>query len=330
MPETINKWPPLLIIGSALVGLALGYVPVLAAQAGALITPLLMIMLGAVFLSIPLKDIGAAFKRTRFTLTSLVINFIWTPALAYVLARLLLNGSPEVALGLILLLVTPCTDWYLVFTGLSRGNVAAGAAILPLNLVLQLLLLPLYLGILGGAVVTLAWGPLLTSIVVVLGVPFGGAWLLRRLIISRRGFDYFNQRLWPRLDGFSRLFLNLAIVAMFASQGRLIIANPLVFFQLLGPLLLFFLVVFGLAQVAARWLSFDYGLRAALTMTTLARNSPLALALVVSAFPDKPLTALVLVIGPLIELPVLFLAAQALGFFTLKTSRPDFTSRDGL
>ena len=41
-------------------------------------------------------------------------------------------------------------------------------------------------------------------------------------------------------------------------------------------------------------------------MTTLARNSPLALAIAVSSFPGRELILIGLVIGPLIELPVLY------------------------
>jgi ACR3 family arsenite efflux pump ArsB len=47
-------------------------------------------------------------------------------------------------------------------------------------------------------------------------------------------------------------------------------------------------------------------------LTTLARNSPIALAIAVATFPDKPLISLALIIGPLIELPVLFLASRIL------------------
>lgn len=50
----------------------------------------------------------------------------------------------------------------------------------------------------------------------------------------------------------------------------------------------------------------------ALNLTTLARNSPIALAIAVATFPDKPLISLALIIGPLIELPVLFLIAKIL------------------
>ncbi|GAE06599.1 arsenical-resistance protein ACR3 [Paenibacillus sp. JCM 10914] len=49
-----------------------------------------------------------------------------------------------------------------------------------------------------------------------------------------------------------------------------------------------------------------------LNLTIIARNSPVALAIVVTAFPDQPLIALALIIGPLIELPVLAIVAQAL------------------
>lgn len=49
-----------------------------------------------------------------------------------------------------------------------------------------------------------------------------------------------------------------------------------------------------------------------LSLTTLARNSPVALAIAVTAFSNKPLITLALVIGPLIELPVLTSISQVL------------------
>nr|WP_162473753.1 hypothetical protein [endosymbiont 'TC1' of Trimyema compressum] len=49
-----------------------------------------------------------------------------------------------------------------------------------------------------------------------------------------------------------------------------------------------------------------------LIMTTLARNSPLSLAIAVVAFPDIPLISLALVIGPLIELSVMGIVSNIL------------------
>ena|GEM_PF-6451579 len=47
-----------------------------------------------------------------------------------------------------------------------------------------------------------------------------------------------------------------------------------------------------------------------LTFTIMARNSPLALAIAYSVFPENPLIYLVLVIAPLIELPTLSITSQ--------------------
>jgi ACR3 family arsenite efflux pump ArsB len=70
--------------------------------------------------------------------------------------------------------------------------------------------------------------------------------------------------------------------------------------------------------VAVKKNAFKYENVVCFNFTTLARNSPLSLAIAISAFPDRPLIALVLVIGPLIELPVLSLIAQLLLFLRRK------------
>lgn len=49
-----------------------------------------------------------------------------------------------------------------------------------------------------------------------------------------------------------------------------------------------------------------------LSLTTLARNSPLSLAIAMTAFPGQPFIALTLVIGPLLELPILAVITQIL------------------
>lgn len=61
--------------------------------------------------------------------TSLGINFVCTPVFAGLLGWLLLSDHPDLHLGLLIPLVAPCTDWYLVFTGTRRGNVALAASL---------------------------------------------------------------------------------------------------------------------------------------------------------------------------------------------------------
>jgi ACR3 family arsenite efflux pump ArsB len=114
------------------------------------------------------------------------------------------------------------------------------------------------------------------------------------------------------------LFLWLAIIGMFASEARELAGNAAQFYVLLPPVLLFFFINFFVGHLTGKLAKFNYEDSVSLSMTTLARNSPISLAVAVTAFPDRPLVALALVIGPLIEIPVLAVIAQTLVFLGRK------------
>ena len=303
---------PLIILAAVIAGLSLGNFPWIAERSGALIVPLLVVMLYGVFLDIPLHQLKPAFRNIQVTGTSLVMNFLWNPVFAWGLGALFLREHPDLWLGLIMLMVTPCTDWYLVFTNLARGNVALATALLPLNLILQLALLPFYILVLAGTLVTLDLAVLLESVVLVLGLPLLLALITRRALANCREGCWLRDRLLFRIADGQILFLSLAIAAMFAAQGRLLLDRAGVVALLLAPVALFFAVNFLIGQAVGRRLRFSYEDVVTFTFTTLARNSPIALGIALAAFPDRPLIALALVIGPLIELPVLGLIARTL------------------
>jgi ACR3 family arsenite efflux pump ArsB len=323
----VEKLHSLIILAAVLAGLALGRVPWLAQHAGALIVPFLMVMLTGTFLHVPLRRFGDAFRHRRVAVASLAINFLWTPLLGTLLGWLFLRDQPALWIGLLMLLVTPCTDWYLVFTGIARGNVGLSLALLPVNLVLQLVLLPVYLFLLAGTLVPLDWRLVLTSTAFVLLVPLLASVVLRRAALRGRGGRWLG-RVLPFVESAQILFLGLAIAAMFASQGGVALQHPEAFLRLLPPLLLFFAVNLGLGLLAGRRLGAPYEDVVSLCCTTLARNSPIALAIAVVAFPEQPLIPVTLVIGPLIELPTLATVSQILlwigrrGLFPLARVRP--------
>lgn len=303
---------PILILGSALAGVLLGQIAFFENNSEPLIGPFLIGMLFFTFLIIDLKQIVRSFYNVKFTASSLIINFIWVPIFAFLLGILFFNGNIDARIGLMMLLVAPCTDWYLVFIGLSKGNVPLGASILPLNLILQMILLPVFLLIFLGSGVSLDASSLLMSVVLMLIIPLVAANAVR--------YSLKNTRFWPSAenilskhgDDLQVTFLCLAIIAMFASQSRALTNNPEVFLEMLIPLGMFFTINFCMAQFVGRRLKMEFDDIKALTMTVLARNAPIALAIAVVAFPDDPLIALILVIGPLIELPVLTLASKVL------------------
>ena len=298
----IGKLQPVIIITAALMGLLLGALTPLSSVSSGLIEVFLMMLLYILFLSIDLMRIKNSFTNVRFTLTAVVINFVFTPLFGYLLGKVFFPDELDIRIGLLMLLVTPCTDWYLVFTGLSKGNVELGMSILPLNLILQIVLLPVYLLVLIGSEVTMDVASLLGSVAMVLVIPFALAYITKRFTENSEKFKSF---LSDHGDDFQLLFLCLAVVVMFASEGRSLIENPMLLVRMFVPLLIFFAVLFFVAQLAGRVMKFSRRDTVSLNFTTLARNSPLSLAIAVATFPDSPLISLALVIGPLIELPVL-------------------------
>jgi len=147
-------------------------------------------------------------------------------------------------IGFVMLMVTPCTDWYLIFTGIAKGNTSLAAAILPVNLILQLILLPVYLLLFFGKSGAVDPEILWESILLVLLVPFLIAQFIKYWSFKRRKTTLMEKKILPFFETAQIIFLALAIVAMFASQGEYLTNNLSVLYTLLIPILLFFLINF--------------------------------------------------------------------------------------
>lgn len=109
-----------------------------------LITPSLGILMFAMFAQIPFWEIKSSFQHRRFFIILLALNYIAVPIL---IALLLTIFSPPITLkiGILLVLLTPCIDYVVVFTKLGKGDAKMMLSATPLLFMTQILLLPLYL-----------------------------------------------------------------------------------------------------------------------------------------------------------------------------------------
>jgi ACR3 family arsenite efflux pump ArsB len=308
----INKLQTLIILIAVALGLFLAQWPTVASKAEYFIEPFLMLMLFGLFLAMPVKSLKAGFLHQKFVGISLMINFLWTPILAYALGYLFLSEHPALWIGFIMLLVTPCTDWYILFTNMAKGNTALSTSILPLNLILQVILLPLYLYLFLDQTGLIPFKSIFNSILLVIIIPFLLAYIIKLILLKINARIFFEQKLLPFFESTHILFLGLAILAMFASEGQHLMNNLQLVYILFVPLILFFTINYVLSRLSSKAAKLDYPDSVSLTLTTLARNSPISLAIALVAFPHTPLIALTLVIGPLIELPILSLVTQLL------------------
>jgi ACR3 family arsenite efflux pump ArsB len=303
----LTRMQPLLILAAAITGIILGQIAFFSENMEGLIVPFLMVLLFLIFLKVEVKDIAHSFKNVRFSSTALLLNFVWTPIFALILGYAFLTG--DLRIGFLMLLIAPCTDWFMVFTAMSKGNVSLSASILPLNLVIQLLFFPLFLFLYLGAGTSFDMGSLLFNIVYVLAIPFIVANIIKAIIKAMGKKKELDEKLGVHGDNMQLFILCLAVFAMFAPHGGMIVDDPMILVRMLIPLCLFFTLNFIISRAVGKALKFPFDDTTSLTFTVMARNSPLALAIAVAAFPESPLIALALIVGPLIELPILSLSS---------------------
>ncbi|RCX41824.1 sodium bile acid symporter family protein [Bacillus sp. AG102] len=81
--STIEKIQTFIILFAVTCGIVLGQFNMIHTYSDKFIVPFLFFMLYGLFLSIPLKEIKNGFRNLKFAGTSLTINFLWTPLLAW-------------------------------------------------------------------------------------------------------------------------------------------------------------------------------------------------------------------------------------------------------
>ncbi len=303
--DLIEKMEPVIIFSAVIIGLLFSNIQIIADNATYLINIFLCLMLYGLFLEVPLNELKDSFKNVKFTSTSLIINFLWTPLFGYFVGSLFLRGNVDVLIGFFMLILTPCTDWYLVFTKMAKGDLTLNLSILPINLILQIILLPIYLVLFFSTANSMDYSQLAFSLVIVIVIPFVAAQITK--LVLNNGL---KQKAAELMGSLQIWLLSLAVFCIFASQGGLLFENLNSITVLFVPLLLFFIVNTAIDLLVSEKINFTYSEYASLTMTTLARNSPLALAIAINSFPGHELISIALVIGPLIELPVLYVVSR--------------------
>lgn len=303
--DLIEKFEPVIIFSAVIIGLLFSNIQIIADNTDYLINIFLCLMLYGLFLEVPLNELKDSFKNVKFTSTSLIINFLWTPLFGYFIGSLFLRGNVDILIGFFMLILTPCTDWYLVFTKMAKGDLTLSMSILPINLILQIILLPIYLILFFSTANSMDYSQLAYSIVIVIIIPF---------VVSQLTKWVLNKNLKEKVAEFMGTLqtglLSLAVFCIFASQGNLLFENLSSIATLFAPLIIFFIVNTVIDLLLSERINFTYPEYASLTMTTLARNSPLALAISINSFPGHELISIALVIGPLIELPVLYIVSR--------------------
>ncbi len=167
-----RKQIPLYFV-AVIIAILLGLMaPGIARGLDALVTPAIAVLMYAMFLQIPFLDLRQGLGHKGFMSALLLANFVLVPLLAWALSRGLV-AHPAILVGALLVLLTPCIDYVVVFTHIGRGDSRRVLAATPILLLLQLILLPVYLAcMLGGqSAVVIAVGPFVEAFLMLIVAP---------------------------------------------------------------------------------------------------------------------------------------------------------------
>lgn len=310
-----------LCLAAMVVGLCLGAaVPASAPGFATALDPVLVALLTSTFLGVPLVRLRRALADRRFLVAVVVLNAILVPTLAR-LVTLPLRVDSEVLLGAVLVLVCPCVDWVVVFTGLSRGDAARLLAATPLLMAVQILLLPLWLSWFVGVDATsdLTVVPFVRAFVLFIVCPLLLAVLLQRL---EAGHAPTAGVLHRCLSGLMVPLLVATIVCVAASQAHAVTTHLPRLARAAAVFALFLVLAPCLGAAVGRLTGQDAHARRALALAATARNSLVVLPLALAAAGSAALVPVVVVAQSLVELVGLSLLVRVLPAL-VRDRRPD-------
>ncbi|WP_152206264.1 arsenic resistance protein [Marinobacter changyiensis] len=261
--------------------------------------PLLGLLLYATFTQVPLARLGEAFSDSRFVTAAVVGNFLMLPLVIWALLHLA-PDIPAVRLGILLVLLVPCTDWFITFTHLGGGDTRRAIAFSPVSLILQILLLPVYLWAFFGEdfAANVVQREMLLAFFGLIVLPLAAALLTEKGVETGK----LSSNLLSGLAWLPVPLLALVVFSIAATQVGIVLEST----GLLDQLLLIFVAFLVIAGLLARGLALFFRLPAdqgrVLAFSLGTRNSFVVLPLALALPASFELAVVVIVFQSLVEL----------------------------
>lgn len=230
----------------------------------------LAFLMFSMFAQIPFLELKRAFSHPQFFVALFMSNYVVVPLIVWMLLH---SFSPDTTLkiGILLVLLTPCIDYVVVFTKLGKGDASLMLSVTPFLFFTQIILLPFYFWLFMGDeildIITIT--PLLNTFVYIIVIPFCAAMLLQLCATQNRPF----KRILKLSAWFPVPLMALVLFLIISTQIHLISQNLDRISSVIPLFIAFLAITFIAALLIGKLMSFPRNEIRTLIYSTGTRNS---------------------------------------------------------
>ena len=286
------------------------------AQVSLPIAVLIWLMIYPMMLKIDFASILQAGKKPKGVVVTTVSNWLVKPYSMYAFAALFLlvifrpwipnDLGKEYLAGAILLGAAPCTAMVFVWSYLSDGDPAYTLIQVAINdAIILFAYAPIVVFLMGVSGISIPWDTVVLSVVLFVVIPLSLGYVSRKVLLKRKGADWFENVFLKRLSNVTVVSLLLTLIIIFIYQGKTIVENPLHIVLIAVPLTINTYFIFAFSYGWAWLWRINFEVAAPAGFVAASNFFELAVAVAISLFGLKSGAALATVVGVLEEVPIM-------------------------
>ncbi len=240
-------------------------------------------MLYPMMIDLHMGELKEVIKRPKKIGLSLFINFIISPLVMGALVWLLMGPNSDLGAGMILVGVSPCSAMNTAASAFVGANIELTLGIVAVSYLLTIIAAPGWATVLIHRTVPVPFLFMVRQIALVILIPMFLGWITRVALQRKLGEEKYLQ-IVPSFEGFSFLGVLFMIFFLFVINGRGIISHLGLLANLIAVSVSFFAIMMLIGIYLPRAMKFNYRDTASITITSVAKNESIAMALAFMLF----------------------------------------------
>lgn len=307
LSKFLSRWMPILILLVIITAIFTGYYfPDQIVVLKQLILPTMILMLIPMMMGVVIEELKLVFKDKKILAIAVLMNFVISPLLAYLWAKLFFSGlDPKFIVGWILKLTMPCSAMMVAWTGMAKGKTETALVIQVFSFVLAILFVPFWMTALAHSYVAIDVWFIIKKILWIIVLPMIIGISLREILVGKIGQNDFNKEIKPFLPPLSTLGMYLVIFSAISLEAKTIMANFHLIWMLVFSMATVYPLLFLIGMFISKKARIKYENAIALGYSVTAKNHGITLAVAFSAFGG--LSILPAAFAPILQIPIMLI-----------------------